>query len=728
MSEPSGPLEAGEYARHGRFVRRLALRLAADEAAAEDLEQETWLAALQTPPGHSANLRSWFARVVRNKFVQRVRSESRRRAREEGRASEDQAADTAEIVERMEQHQLVVRAVLELPEPYRAVLVRRFSAEEDVAAIAAHLGLPEPTVRTRLRRGLEKLRERLRGELGGTPAAFLIALRKLSVEPGSVPVPVRPVRPVQPPLPATPWTTLILPLAMKKTLLVVAALAAVALVWSTIDRGGAPPQAMEPATVDASVPPPVEPTDELASEPAAFASGARAEERTAVVAESAAPPPDDEAPEPVVADRAGSTGTVKLRIEDAWGHPIPRAKLTANQWRPVEDPATAVWWGDDDARAMGESDLNGIVHLRYPRTQSMGDVGTVTLGTVGFEVSHPEYITHTEQDLDVLAQEEAVIVLERGSFLIVSGWIGSPSNLVADVAAHVTNDVDIGRGDWVPIGDGRPSCSRIPPGAHGIYLSHRDAGGRRWYSDVVPFELGAGEQQELALELHAARRMVGRLDERVPRPVHDGQVELNLYVQGDARAVMLRTYREDVAPDGTFAFTDLPPGAGEIIGLCDGWVSARTQLADSNWIEPREEGEKRRWRRMWQLQQLDPAEHASEPYVLAMEPTADARITIEGPDGAPLAGAVVHAWPNVHWEIGYSEIFLERTWQATTDEDGVARLENLPGGDSVYLGVQTDAGYLLPRTRPDDDGSRDAKVELVAGETAETTIRMDPPE
>ena len=62
--------------------------------------------------------------------------------------------------------------------------------------------------------------------------------------------------------------------------------------------------------------------------------------------------------------------------------------------------------------------------------------------------------------------------------------------------------------------------------------------------------------------------MVGQVSEDVLRPVTNGEVELNLYVDGaGSGAVMLRTYRAAIEPDGSFTFAGLPPGEGEIIGM-----------------------------------------------------------------------------------------------------------------------------------------------------------------
>ncbi len=67
---------------HSQWLRALALRLAADEATADDLVQETWLAAVKHPPRHEGS-RRWLARVLTNKARERRRATGRRARREE---------------------------------------------------------------------------------------------------------------------------------------------------------------------------------------------------------------------------------------------------------------------------------------------------------------------------------------------------------------------------------------------------------------------------------------------------------------------------------------------------------------------------------------------------------------------------------------------------------------------------------------------------------------------
>ena len=66
----------------------------------------------------------------------------------------------------------MIEAVQGLDEPYRAVVVHRFFDALTVAEIAALGGDPEDTVRTRIRRALARLRERLDETHGGDRRAW----------------------------------------------------------------------------------------------------------------------------------------------------------------------------------------------------------------------------------------------------------------------------------------------------------------------------------------------------------------------------------------------------------------------------------------------------------------------------------------------------------------------------------------------------------------------------
>ena len=151
---------------HADWVRALARTLVADPNRADDVAQEAWVAALENPPRDARNLRGWFASVVRNAASQARRSETRRTAREQAAAREEGVPDTAELVARASLQRDLVGHVLALEEPYRRTILLRFFQGLEVREIAQQEGVELSTVRTRLQRGIAKLRERLDREHG----------------------------------------------------------------------------------------------------------------------------------------------------------------------------------------------------------------------------------------------------------------------------------------------------------------------------------------------------------------------------------------------------------------------------------------------------------------------------------------------------------------------------------------------------------------------------------
>jgi RNA polymerase sigma factor (sigma-70 family) len=156
---PAGiPVEA--LLAHRGWVRALARGLAADAAAADDLEQEVWLTALRHPPAHASGIRAWLARVVRSRAADAGRSEGARGDRERRSARPEAVPSTERLAELAEMQAQVARAVLDLEEPYRSTVLLRYFEELPLEAVAARSGAPLETVRTRLRRAHGILRER----------------------------------------------------------------------------------------------------------------------------------------------------------------------------------------------------------------------------------------------------------------------------------------------------------------------------------------------------------------------------------------------------------------------------------------------------------------------------------------------------------------------------------------------------------------------------------------
>jgi len=166
MTAPDAPHAPEELLAHRQWLVALARRLVHDDATAQDLVQDTWVTALETPPRESGSLRSWLGRVLRNRVLQRARSEGRRAAREADSRRTDPMPAPDEVVARSETQRRVLAAVLALEEPYRGVVLLRYYEERSAREIAKHLGLPLETIRTRLKRGVQQLRGALDREYG----------------------------------------------------------------------------------------------------------------------------------------------------------------------------------------------------------------------------------------------------------------------------------------------------------------------------------------------------------------------------------------------------------------------------------------------------------------------------------------------------------------------------------------------------------------------------------
>ena len=151
--------------RESVVVLRLCYRILGSVVEAEDAAQETFVLAYRAlttyradgPPG------AWLARIATRVCWRRAGTLSRGRARTRPlddvlTATLAGPADPIAEVLAAEEAATVHRAVAQLPEPYREIVALYFFAELSVADIALATQRPEATVRTQLRRGLERLR------------------------------------------------------------------------------------------------------------------------------------------------------------------------------------------------------------------------------------------------------------------------------------------------------------------------------------------------------------------------------------------------------------------------------------------------------------------------------------------------------------------------------------------------------------------------------------------
>src|SRR6185503_2772695 len=132
------PLDPAALLAQQGWVERLARGLVRDSSLAQDLAQETWLLVARAGVADGTERKGFLAGVVRNLRRSHVRAELQR---------------------------ILVESVLALDESERTAVLLRYFENLSAEEIARRSGVPAGTVRSRLSRGLERLRERLEARI-----------------------------------------------------------------------------------------------------------------------------------------------------------------------------------------------------------------------------------------------------------------------------------------------------------------------------------------------------------------------------------------------------------------------------------------------------------------------------------------------------------------------------------------------------------------------------------
>jgi len=172
------------YDRHAAALHATAFRLTGDRQVAEDVVQEVFLTLWNRAERFDSSIGSlaaWLGTIARNRAVDRLRAASRRpRLVSLGRTADDEpaaealervlhgrqgsgagreATDPAAAFEVAEAGEAIRAALATMPDPEREVILLAYRNELTQSEIAARLGWPLGTVKTRTRRALARLRE-----------------------------------------------------------------------------------------------------------------------------------------------------------------------------------------------------------------------------------------------------------------------------------------------------------------------------------------------------------------------------------------------------------------------------------------------------------------------------------------------------------------------------------------------------------------------------------------
>jgi RNA polymerase sigma-70 factor (ECF subfamily) len=165
-------------ARHEKPLWNFLRRFVRDAATAEDLQQETFMRVVRGRNEWKASSKfsTWLYTIGRNLCVDHARRAVHRKVVSlDGQSAANAEADEPRLHDQVsgddpggerraldrELGQRLDRAIAQLPEPQREVFVMRELLELPFAEIALAVGASEPTVKSRMRYALERLRSEL---------------------------------------------------------------------------------------------------------------------------------------------------------------------------------------------------------------------------------------------------------------------------------------------------------------------------------------------------------------------------------------------------------------------------------------------------------------------------------------------------------------------------------------------------------------------------------------
>lgn len=161
------------YRRYGRPSYSLARRICADDGLAEDVVQEVFLALWRRPSRFDSTrggFASWFLTLIHHKAVDTVRRESavRRRTVPAAEAGEEWSPDPVPGADQAAMARVAAGQVRDalhrLPEEQRQALALAYYGGHTQREIAALIGVPLGTVKSRMFAGVHRLRSLLEPE------------------------------------------------------------------------------------------------------------------------------------------------------------------------------------------------------------------------------------------------------------------------------------------------------------------------------------------------------------------------------------------------------------------------------------------------------------------------------------------------------------------------------------------------------------------------------------
>jgi hypothetical protein len=344
----------------------------------------------------------------------------------------------------------------------------------------------------------------------------------------------------------------------------------------------------------------------------------------------------------------------------------------------------------------------GEAKVSYPRFV----LEKLPTSAVTLEIIHPDY-SKTRADNIKLDGSSNPIVLSRGSTLSVK--VTLDDKIIPTCFAYIGHET-------YKIEDGKP-ISGIIPEVHSLYIAYEDEEENIYYSDVITIDAAANKKIEVELELYKGLTLNGTISEDVPLPIKTGNVIVNMIndyrfasnPRTDNKLSVSREFPAKVSEDGSFTIKNLPKGLGEVISICDAFVSAKKESV----------------RAYGSCQSFQLTEDGQE-LTVAMEPGASITGTVTDEEGNPLKGVMVACSPNVFWGNGYSTLFMRTyaNYSAITGNDGRYIIKQIPADDNVRFSAMHNDYEMVVEDQENQDIFTRQSIKLKPGELISIDFKM----
>ena len=155
--------------KHGNEVLRTAYSYVKDKFTAEDIFQEVFIKVYNNLENFrdESDIKTWIIRITINTAKDYLKSAYSRKVVPMMEFKEDQLVsdNDFEEIENRDRDEQVKKTVMSLPEQYREVLLCVYYHDMSVADTAKSLGIAEGTVKSRLSRARDMMKNKLEGRL-----------------------------------------------------------------------------------------------------------------------------------------------------------------------------------------------------------------------------------------------------------------------------------------------------------------------------------------------------------------------------------------------------------------------------------------------------------------------------------------------------------------------------------------------------------------------------------